>query len=619
MAIWTGSGDGTSWSDPHNWLPAFAPNYVSVTISPLSHAASVVISGGQTYAAQPLTLGASGGVAQSILLTNSGSFTVDGGPATLFAGTELLNKNSVTLNGGAVVYGALVDQKALVIQGGATIQSGGLLEVDSGGTALVNSGVSDAGGEVLVKGSFSSTAGMTGSGSMVVDGGTVGGGSGSPLNISSASVSFTILDGGTLNVTPPAAANSFTFGAVNTTVNTLVMPSYSGTITSRITGFAPGDQINVGTAGANSVVANGDGSYTISYGNLGSAVTLTDVFLGTGVNSSDIRFNGGVISVICFVEGTRIRTPDGDVPVETLRIADHVLTASGKRRPIRWIGQRTIDLIRHRDSDSVRPVRVRRDALSERVPSRDLCVSPDHALYVDGVLIPARQLVNGVSILPDHAVETVRYYHVELDAHDVLLAENAPAESYLDTGNRAWFANAGQVVLLRAGTQEQDRRHAGCAPFVTEEAIVEPIWRRIAERAGISDASAPAVVDEPDLRVLVRDLVIQPVSVGGGHASFALPQGCDRIVLGSRQARPSDLHPWHNDRRRLGVAVARIVLRSASGLREIPVDDPRLGDGWWEVEGSGAAMRRWTDGAGTLALDTSDDGGPAILDVTLAA
>lgn len=617
MAIWTGSGDGASWSDPHNWLPALAPNYVSVTISPVSHAASVVIGSGQTYAAQPLTLGASG-IAQSILLTNAGSFTVDGGPATFYAGTELLNKNSVTLNGGAVIYGSLVDQKSLVIEGGATIQSGGTLEIDSGGTALVDSGLAD-GGTVLVKGTLNSSTGITGAGAMTIDGGTVGGGSGNPLNIASATTSFTILDGGTLNVTPPAAGDSFAFGAVGLVVNTLIMPSYSGRVTSRITNFAAGDTIKVGASGTHSVVANGDGSYTISYGNTGSAVTLADVFFGTGVNASDVRFNGGVISVICFAEGTRIRTPDGEVPVETLHIGDHVLTASGKRRPIRWIGQRTIDLIRHGDPDSVRPVRIRRDALGERVPSRDLCVSPDHALYVDGVLIPARQLVNGVSIRLDRAVETVRYYHAELDAHDVLLAENAPAESYLDTGNRAWFANEGPVTLLRAGTRDQDRRHAGCAPFVTEEAIVEPIWCRIAERAGVSGTSAPAVTDEPDLRVLVGDRVIPPVSVGGGRASFALPQGCARIVLGSHHKRPSDVHPWHNDRRRLGVAVARIALRSTGGLREIPVDDPRLGDGWWEVEGSGAAMRRWTDGAGTLALDPSDEGGPAILDITLAA
>ncbi len=84
---------------------------------------------------------------------------------------------------------------------------------------------------------------------------------------------------------------------------------------------------------------------------------------------------------------------------------------------------------------------MRAEAFAPGIPQRELFLSPDHAVAIDGVLIPIRYLVNGRTVLPvprDH----VHYFHVELARHDILLAENLPCESYLDTGNRADFENA---------------------------------------------------------------------------------------------------------------------------------------------------------------------------------
>ena len=139
----------------------------------------------------------------------------------------------------------------------------------------------------------------------------------------------------------------------------------------------------------------------------------------------------------CFAAGTRIRAEHGDVAVEDLLAGDLILTHDGRLRPIVWTGRRHIDLTRHPHPERARPVRIRAGAIAQGVPVRDLLVSPDHALFLDGVLIPARLLVNGHSIAVETTRRHVTYHHIELASYDVILAEGLPAESYLDTGDRA--------------------------------------------------------------------------------------------------------------------------------------------------------------------------------------
>ncbi len=157
-------------------------------------------------------------------------------------------------------------------------------------------------------------------------------------------------------------------------------------------------------------------------------------------------------------------TQDGPVAVEDLQIGDHVLTASGQSRPVRWIGRRQLDLTRHTDPRKVQPIRIMEGALASGLPRRDLLVSPDHAMLLDGLLIPARLLLNGASVRREERWRSVTYYHVELDSRDVLLAEGAAAESYLDTGNHSTFENADgpiKVFASRHAGDGQRRRKAG--------------------------------------------------------------------------------------------------------------------------------------------------------------
>jgi len=153
---------------------------------------------------------------------------------------------------------------------------------------------------------------------------------------------------------------------------------------------------------------------------------------------------------ICFMPGTRISTPGGETPVEALAIGDLVLTSEGKSVAVRWIGRQTVSRL---FTDELRlPVCVKAGAFADAVPSRDLHVSPDHALFVDGVLAHAGSLINGTSIVRSLEVPPVfTYFHVEVDGHALILAENTPAETFIDNVSRMSFDNWREHEALESG------------------------------------------------------------------------------------------------------------------------------------------------------------------------
>jgi len=331
-----------------------------------------------------------------------------------------------------------------------------------------------------------------------------------------------------------------------------------------------------------------------------------------------------VVDPICYVRGTHVATPTGESKIEDLVVGDLVLTVTDDdrvARAVRWIGWRHIDLTRHPRPETVAPIRVKRDAFADNVPHRDLLLSPDHAVFVDGMLICARQLVNGTTIRREKGWSSVDYHHVELSEHAILLAEGLPAESYLDTGNRGFFANAGDPLVLRPDlsgeTDYPARETASCAPFVWDAASVRPAWQRLADRGATNGGSRRVTTTDPDPRLQYPDgRGIAPIQCDGGRVVFALSGIAPEVRLVSRGQSPAEARPWLNDPRRLGLRVRRIVLRGAGETREIAMDHPDFARGWWDVERDGPALIRWTDGDAVLPLPRMR--GPALLEIHLA-
>ena len=169
----------------------------------------------------------------------------------------------------------------------------------------------------------------------------------------------------------------------------------------------------------------------------------------------------------CFLRGTTLSTPTGEVNVEELAIGDMLTTVTGDAMPIRWIGRRTYMPTRYPATETVMPIRVRRHALDGQVPHCDLYLSPGHALLVDGVLIRVMDLVNGVSIAPalPEGITTIEYFHILLDGHQVIFAQGAPTETLLLNGqNDEHFANFAELRQLLPGILNTPMKPA--APIV---------------------------------------------------------------------------------------------------------------------------------------------------------
>lgn len=175
--------------------------------------------------------------------------------------------------------------------------------------------------------------------------------------------------------------------------------------------------------------------------NTSHTITLVSAQPGSGTYSTVTGVNQDIINVSCFYKNTRISTPAGEVAVETLKRGDLVVTSSGEIVPIQWLGRQTVSTV-FADALHVMPIRIKAGALAENLPVRDLLVSPDHALLIDGILAQAGALVNGISIIRETDVPTIFvYYHVELADHSLILAEGVPAETFIDNVDRLGFDN----------------------------------------------------------------------------------------------------------------------------------------------------------------------------------
>ena len=297
-----------------------------------------------------------------------------------------------------------------------------------------------------------------------------------------------------------------------------------------------------------------------------------------------------------FAAGTRIARSTGatgndavEVPVEELKSGDSLAALGGdvRSRLVRSLTQRRVDHTAHARPTLVTPVRLRANALGPDLPRHDLLL-PTEALVLmrdldSPALVPAGALLNGTSITRVPPAAAMTWYTLELDDHDVVLAENLPVASA--RGQRA---------------DAPDRRQSRCARLLVPGPELAALRARLA--VPVPEAATPidpeALGDDRPLRLIADGREVPPVEEPvDGEYGFLLPEGCGAVRLVS----PARASPAPRDPRRLGVAVTRLEL---DGVR-LSLDGGEIGRGFHPVEGDQKMRWRWTDGSAWLVLPHS--------------
>lgn len=624
------SGVTYDWNTASNWSAGGPPNSTTdVQINAGSTAAYTIDvgTGGLQSAAFDVVIsdpnvtvqdanGSNGILISDNLLMNAGTLSLDAASFQVGAGTG--SGGTITLNSGAVIIGDGLaganggiftfspngaDSGSLVFNGGTVIAAVGAsrgaeldvfatvvgtanFQIDSGATlALLDSVVGNTSSVTFVggasaKGVLLNDAGVTPAGSF--PGGLF-------INVGSMDVGT-----GTTQLDSIAIANDAAATA-----------SFSGTTL-----------VVTGTVAANGTVPAT--AYT-DYFNLGAGFGAGIDTIGTNTTTTvyDPATGGSVAaaafyldSAVCFKSGTHILTLDGNRPVEALQAGDMVIVRrDGRDAPeaVKWVGHSKVDLRRHAHPELAAPIRIKTGALADGLPARDLLVSPEHCMIVDGHCVPAKLLVNGTTIAREYPQAPFIYHHVELERHGILLAEGAEAESYLDTGNRNWFDNGNEPRLLHPAFEVNADaarwQTEACAPLASTPEAVAPIWSKLADRAIALGFELPKVeaVADPDLHLLVDGRRMEPVSDRDARFVFAVPAGAKSVTLASRSSILADrMDPMVRDTRRIGIRVLWAAIRSGDNETILPGDHPALRQGWHQVDTHGSAPWRWTNGAATI-------------------
>jgi hypothetical protein len=198
-------------------------------------------------------------------------------------------------------------------------------------------------------------------------------------------------------------------------------------------------------------------AWKITEDNIASHLTFVPNKVTISFDNTSVTSFQSITSNVCFLRGTRVLTRHGYCPVEELAVGDEVRTLSGDWQPLRWIGHQPV--ITPFGLAKSAPVRITAGAFGPALPERDVCVSPDHAIFFRNQLIPAKFLVNGVTVFRDTNIKEIEYFHLLLDRHAVIFSEGLATESYVPCENIDWFDNTAecpQALLnaIRAGTAE---------------------------------------------------------------------------------------------------------------------------------------------------------------------
>jgi len=205
------------------------------------------------------------------------------------------------------------------------------------------------------------------------------------------------------------------------------------------------------------------------------------------LSGASVQVEGGVadidtISFVCFARATMIATPGGERAVETLAEGDEILTADGRTVAVKWMGRQTLTKV-FTPASKFRPVRIAAGALGDSLPVRDLVVTKDHGMIVDGIVAHAGALVNGTTIVEVPAAELAErevYYHIETEGHEAILANGAPAETFVDNISRRTFDNYAEYEARFGATDGGEMAEMDLPRVVSARQLPAATRRRLA-------------------------------------------------------------------------------------------------------------------------------------------
>ncbi|GCD55168.1 hypothetical protein NBRC3222_0505 [Acetobacter pasteurianus NBRC 3222] len=359
-------------------------------------------------------------------------------------------------------------------------------------------------------------------------------------------------------------------------------------------------------------------NYTYTNYSMGNSSTNHWQINGTDGTSSSVTFQNRDF-VPCFLAGTEISVNGATRKVEDLAVGDRIdVLVNGKteQKTVTWVGKSTSVAAPFLPLDMAGyPVRIVKDALAEGVPFKDMLITPEHCLYLNGCFVPARMLVNGQSIFYDQSFTSYDYYHVETEDHAIITADGVLTESYLDTGNRRSFRQNGDVVAMpRTRNLTWDD---AAAPLNVSRAFVEPLFQQFCARAqgmGLPlRTEAPVVTHESNLYLTAGNgRVIRPLRTEKNHTLFMIPAGIETVYIHSNISRRNEaIGPFVDDRRTLGVLVGNASICHGNTTRTLTsyLHDEDLA-GWNNVE---FYPMRWTAGNACLPLGHREPGTVALL------